>query len=45
MSFADFVLQFDRVIINKVFPESWEIYSIESQWTSKTNGGKCPNGF
>lgn len=43
MSFTDFVLQFDRVSVNKTFPESWEVYSIESQWTAKTNGGStCP---
>jgi len=23
----------------KVFPESWENYSIESKWHEKTNGG------
>lgn len=52
MSFTDFVAQFEKVAISKVFPESWEIYSIESQWTAKTNGGStftlklgCPIGF
>lgn len=39
MSFTDFLIQFEKVAINKVFPESWEVYSIESQWTAKTNGG------
>lgn len=28
MSFTDFVVQFEKVVINKIFPESWEIYSI-----------------
>jgi len=28
MSFTDFLMQFDKVAINKVFPESWEVYSI-----------------
>lgn len=39
MSFTDFLIQFEKVAVNKVFPESWEVYSIESQWTAKTNGG------
>jgi calpain len=39
MSFTDFILQFDKVCITKIFPESWEIYSIESEWSGKTNGG------
>jgi calpain, invertebrate len=42
MSFTDFLLQFDRVATNKIFSENWEVYSIESQWTTKTNGGRCP---
>lgn len=39
MSFTDFLIQFEKVAVNKIFPESWEVYSIESQWTAKTNGG------
>lgn len=39
MSLTDFMLQFDKVAIAKVFPETWEVYSIESEWMGKTNGG------
>lgn len=42
MSFSDFLAQFDKVAVNKTFSENWEVYSIESQWTTKTNGGRCP---
>ena len=42
MSFTDFLIQFDRVAVNKIFSENWEVYSVESQWTTKTNGGRCP---
>lgn len=28
MSFPDFVSQFERVIVGKIFPENWETYSI-----------------
>lgn len=30
MNLTDFLMQFDKVLINKVFPENWEFYSIES---------------
>ena len=39
MSFTDFMMQFDRTFIGKVFPEAWETYSIEGEWHGKTNGG------
>ena len=42
MSFTDFLQQFDKVAVSKIFSENWEVYSIESQWTPKTNGGRCP---
>jgi len=42
MSFTDFLLQFDKVAVNKIFSDNWDIYSIEGQWTPKTNGGRCP---
>ena len=42
MSFTDFMMQFDRVFVGRVFPETWENYSIEGEWKGKTNGGKCP---
>jgi hypothetical protein len=29
MSFTDFVQQFQEVAISKVFPETWDMYSIE----------------
>lgn len=29
MSFTDFMQQFDKVYIGKIFPEAWEMYSIE----------------
>ena len=45
MSFTDFLIQFDKVAVNKVFSENWEVYSIESQWTTKTNGGRCPTNL
>ena len=40
MSFTDFLTQFERVAVGKLFPDSWEVYSIESEWNSKTNGGR-----
>lgn len=42
MNFTDFMQQFDKIHIGKVFPESWEAYSIEGEWSGKTNGGRCP---
>lgn len=45
MSINDFMLQFDKVVINKVFPENWEVYSIEGEWAGKTNGGRCPTNY
>ena len=42
MSFPDFLQQFDNVVVGKVFPESWDMYSIEGEWQGKTNGGRCP---
>jgi calpain len=45
MSLSDFMLQFDRVAVNKVFPENWEVYSIEGEWSGKTNGGRCPTNL
>lgn len=45
MSLSDFMLQFDRVVVNKVFPENWEVYSIEGEWSGRTNGGRCPTNL
>lgn len=45
MSFTDFLQQFDKVVVGKVFPESWEMYSIEGEWSGKTNGGRCPTNI
>ncbi len=42
MSFPDFMQQFERVYVGKIFPENWEAYSIEGLWQGKTNGGRCP---
>ena len=42
MSFQDWSIHFNQLFIAKVFPENWEIYSIESKWHSKTAGGVCP---
>lgn len=42
MAFSDWYTHFNNLFICKVFPESWDCYSIESKWQGKTNGGICP---
>lgn len=42
MSFNDWCVHFNKLYINKVFPETWQTYSIESRWQGKTAGGVCP---
>lgn len=43
MSFSDWYGNFNKLYVCKIFPETWECYSIESKWLGqKTNGGVCP---
>lgn len=42
MSFNEWYVHFNKLFVCKVFPQSWESYSIESNWQGKTNGGVCP---
>ena len=42
MSYQDWCIHFNRTYIAKVFPETWENYSIMSKWNGKSNGGVCP---
>lgn len=42
MSFNDWCVHFNKMYICKVFPESWQTYSIESRWQGKTAGSVCP---
>lgn len=42
MSFNDWCVFFNKLYVCKVFPETWQTYSIESRWQGKTAGGICP---
>jgi calpain len=42
MSFSDWLSNYNVIQIAKIFPESWENYSIEGRWQGKTYGGPCP---
>jgi calpain len=40
MQFSDWFVQYSHLYVGKVFPETWESYSIESIWQGKTAGGR-----
>ncbi|EGR31206.1 hypothetical protein IMG5_115920 [Ichthyophthirius multifiliis] len=40
--YEQWYLHFNKLYVCKVFPESWDCYSIESKWQGKTQGGVCP---
>jgi len=42
MTFQDWCENYNKFYICKVFPDTWEQYSIDSQWKGKTAGGACP---
>ena len=39
MAFNDWCVHFNKLFVCKVFPENWQVYSIESRWQGKTAGG------
>lgn len=39
MKFEDLIHNFNKIYICRVFPESWQIFSIDSKWKGKTAGG------
>ena len=39
MDFSAWTENYSRLYMVKVFPESWEIYSIDSEWEGKSYGG------
>lgn len=42
MQYSDWYTHFNKFFLCKVFPETWENYSIGSKWSGKTAGGVCP---
>ena len=39
MDFSAWHENYSRLYMVKVFPESWEIYSIDSEWEGQSYGG------
>lgn len=42
IDFKDWIKEFSKLYVCKIFPESWNILTIDSMWFGKTAGGKCP---
>jgi len=42
MTYADWILHYNKLYICRIFPERWQQYSIDGMWEGKTNGGPCP---
>jgi chemotaxis protein histidine kinase CheA len=40
MEFKDWCMNFNKVYISKIFPSTWQQYSIPCAWKGKTNGGR-----
>ena len=43
MRFEDWYKEFNQLFICKVFPATWNKFSIDSMWEGKTAGGKYPD--
>lgn len=42
MTFEDFYANFNKLYICKIFPPTWQQYSITDAWEGKTAGGPYP---
>ena len=42
MTFEDFAAHFNKLYICKIFPPTWQQYSITDSWEGKTAGGPYP---
>ena len=42
MQWSDWLLNYNRVYVCKLFPSSWSQYSIPSEWKGNTAGGPYP---
>jgi len=40
MEFKDWCINYNRIYVAKIFPSTWQQYSIPLQWKGKTNGGR-----
>ncbi len=40
MEFKDWYINYNRLYIAKIFPASWQQYSVPCTWKGKTNGGR-----
>ena len=42
MEFKDFVANYNKVYLCKIFPSTWSQYSINGEWAGNTVGGPYP---
>jgi len=40
MEFKDWCMNFNKIYLSKIFPSTWQQYSIACTWKGKTNGGR-----
>jgi hypothetical protein len=42
MRYEDFVANFNKLYLCKIFPSQWQQYSINGEWLGNTAGGPYP---